>query len=199
LVVDDAVDATFCALIYSFIALRLQKTQHVMMMHDLRISRAVVFCLALACACDLRVAALATTSSSSSNYVLAMQKCAGASEFTLHGLWPVAESCKGKPFSDAPIIDLLPEMKVDWLSCPEKGGDNEGFWSHEWQKHGTCSGLSEHDFFAAALALRAQYAPKCTQDPCRLECDGPTGPCAGIKNASAAVASRGTNSTIKSV
>ena len=125
-------------------------------------------------------AILATSAAASSSYVLAMQKCAGASEFTLHGLWPVAESCPGKPFSDALVKDLLQEMKVDWLSCPEKGGDNEGFWSHEWQKHGTCSGLSEHDFFAAALELRTQYASLCTTDPCRLQCDGPTGPCAHL-------------------
>ena len=128
----------------------------------------------------LTLSATLDRATSSSNYVLAMQKCAGASEFTLHGLWPAAESCPGKPFSDALVKDLLPEMKVDWLSCPEKGGDNEGFWSHEWQKHGTCSGLSEHDFFAAALELRTQYASKCTQDPCRLQCDGPTGPCAAM-------------------
>ena len=123
------------------------------------------------------VASASASSNLGSNYVLEMQKCEGAKDFTLHGLWPPENGCGGAPFNDTAVKDLLPKMKVDWLSCPEDGGDNEQFWSHEWEKHGTCSGLSEHDFFSAALKLRDEYASTCHESPCRLQCDGVTGPC----------------------
>merc|ERR1711988_162666 len=41
--------------------------------------------------------------------------------------------------------------KVDW---PSFGHPNESFWSHEFQKHGTCSNMDELDYFKAALKLR---------------------------------------------
>lgn len=50
-------------------------------------------------------------------------------------------------------------MQEDWpsLACPSS--DNTHFWSHEWNKHGTCSEaiLNQHDYFSSALLLKSQY------------------------------------------
>ncbi|KAL0096786.1 secreted ribonuclease T2 [Phycomyces blakesleeanus] len=71
-------------------------------------------------------------------------------EFTIHGLWP--DTCSG---GRAPgngcdrsrvannigniVRDMDPslhsEMSTFW---PSYKGDNNWFWSHEWNKHGTC-------------------------------------------------------------
>jgi ribonuclease T2 len=48
-------------------------------------------------------------------------------------------------------------MDCEWISLT---GSDEGFWNHEWSKHGTCS-LSvlptQEDYFAKALELNSQY------------------------------------------
>lgn len=47
-------------------------------------------------------------------------------------------------------------MQKKWptLSCPSNDGTK--FWSHEWEKHGTCSEdvLDKHAYFQAALKLK---------------------------------------------
>lgn len=47
-------------------------------------------------------------------------------------------------------------MEVDWptLACPTNGGTR--FWTHEWEKHGTCSEsvLDQHSYFEAALNIK---------------------------------------------
>ncbi|KAI4297453.1 hypothetical protein L6164_037344 [Bauhinia variegata] len=47
-------------------------------------------------------------------------------------------------------------MQVSWpsLSCPSS--NNTKFWSHEWEKHGTCaeSAFDQHKYFEAALNLK---------------------------------------------
>lgn len=56
------------------------------------------------------------------------------------------------------ISDLTNSMKKSWpsLACPSS--DGLSFWSHEWEKHGTCSEsvLNEHDYFQASLNLKNQ-------------------------------------------
>ncbi|KAF9134594.1 ribonuclease T2-like [Mortierella sp. 14UC] len=105
--------------------------------------------------------------------------------FTLHGLWP--DTCAGghgppngcdprrsynnaaarlKSFKGTPPR-FMDEMNTYWGSFK---GDNNGFWSHEWSKHGTCiSNLAPacilnytpnqdvYDYFRQGLDLRAQY------------------------------------------
>uniref|UniRef100_A0A2N9IWV7 Uncharacterized protein n=1 Tax=Fagus sylvatica TaxID=28930 RepID=A0A2N9IWV7_FAGSY len=47
-------------------------------------------------------------------------------------------------------------MRISWptLACPSSSGS--AFWSHEWEKHGTCSEsiLDQHGYFEAALNLK---------------------------------------------
>ena len=50
----------------------------------------------------------------------------------------------------------MTNLQKDWpsLSCPSSNGFR--FWSHEWEKHGTCSEsqIDQHDYFEAALNLK---------------------------------------------
>lgn len=70
-------------------------------------------------------------------------ECASHSTFVLHGLWPqnnsgtYPENCSNAPGPSDPsaFADIYPEG---------------GLLEHEWQTHGTCSGLSADAFFTAA-------------------------------------------------
>ncbi|XP_031475044.1 ribonuclease 1-like [Nymphaea colorata] len=88
-----------------------------------------------------------------------------AVDFSIHGLWPnyndggYPSHCdNGSPFLPSEISDLRDEMEKQWpsLSCPSSDGTS--FWSHEWEKHGTCSEsvLNQHQYFQAALNLKTQ-------------------------------------------
>ncbi|XP_047175408.1 ribonuclease 1-like [Vigna umbellata] len=84
-------------------------------------------------------------------------------DFGIHGLWPnyndgsYPSNCDpNNPFNPSQISDLSSSLQNNWptLACPS--GDGMTFWSHEWNKHGTCSEsvLKQHDYFEAALSLR---------------------------------------------
>ncbi|WOK94253.1 extracellular ribonuclease LE-like [Canna indica] len=88
-----------------------------------------------------------------------------ASDFGIHGLWPnyndgsYPSNCDpNSPYDPSKISDLLGSMGANWptLACPS--GDGSKFWSHEWEKHGTCSEskLEQHSYFEAALNLKKQ-------------------------------------------
>ncbi|XP_043699573.1 extracellular ribonuclease LE-like isoform X1 [Telopea speciosissima] len=88
-----------------------------------------------------------------------------ATNFSIHGLWPnyndasYPSNCDSNyPFDPSQISDLVSSLQISWpsLSCPSS--DDTSFWSHEWDKHGTCSEsvLNEHGYFAAALNLKGQ-------------------------------------------
>jgi len=101
--------------------------------------------------------------------------------FTLHGLWP--NTCSGaqgpkngcddtRQYTDISSYfdsSLLNEMNTFW---PSDQGDNNQFWIHEWQKHGTCVSTLAPDcldssnyntgdevplYFGKALELRGKY------------------------------------------
>ncbi|RUS13287.1 ribonuclease T2-like protein, partial [Jimgerdemannia flammicorona] len=104
--------------------------------------------------------------------------------FTMHGLWP--DTCSGgqspssgcdssRTYSGLDNIlsnygdkQLYNDMNTYW---PSDAGPNDKFWTHEWDKHGTCVSTlaptcygskykkyqDAHDYFKQALDLRAQY------------------------------------------
>ena len=51
------------------------------------------------------------------------------------------------PFSDK-LAKEWPNVKASAISP-----GHESFWGHEWSKHGTCSGLTQQNYFETALDL----------------------------------------------
>lgn len=84
--------------------------------------------------------------------------------FVVHGLWPqyeegYPESCfEGRaPWAPdeiaAEMADLMPDRDLVF---------------HEWRRHGTCSGLSQEDYFAATRAAYERIAiPAAFEDPAK--------------------------------
>lgn len=82
--------------------------------------------------------------------------------FTIHGLWPqyatsgYPASCTTEAFDMSipqqigmnKMTQYWPDVQYD-VSNPSY----DSFWQHEWSKHGTCSGLSQLDYFNQALDL----------------------------------------------
>ncbi|KAJ7953815.1 Ribonuclease [Quillaja saponaria] len=86
-----------------------------------------------------------------------------AADFGIHGLWPnyqdgsYPSNCDpDSPFKQSEISDLRSSMQRNWptLACPSGSGIQ--FWTHEWEKHGTCSEsvLDQHGYFETALNLK---------------------------------------------
>ena len=70
--------------------------------------------------------------------------------FVVHGLWPQFE--RGFP-ADCDTAER--EVDNDTLRSLYDIMPSSGLIRHEWRKHGTCSGLSQHDYFHVAAAWRA--------------------------------------------
>jgi ribonuclease T2 len=67
----------------------------------------------------------------------------GHTAFVLHGLWPQANS--GPPPMSC---STAPPVAADTVDHMLNFMPSRGLIQHEWQKHGTCSGLSARDYFA---------------------------------------------------
>ncbi|CAN7460520.1 ribonuclease [Pararhizobium sp. LjRoot235] len=80
------------------------------------------------------------------------QQCAAENDhgFIVHGLWPQNEEgypefCRTRQSDRVPealgrtLFDIMPSM---------------GLIGHEWRKHGSCSGLSQKDYFTVLRAAR---------------------------------------------
>ena len=75
-------------------------------------------------------------------------------------------SCTTEVFSESKLSSsTLSNMKKYWPTC--QGNSNDDFWSHEWSKHGTCTGLSQDAYFSKGLSLYNSYGSKCKTD-CHL-------------------------------
>ncbi|KAK2791366.1 ribonuclease T2-like [Emmonsiellopsis sp. PD_33] len=84
--------------------------------------------------------------------------------WTIHGLWP--DNCDGtyesncdpsREYSNISAIieasgetELLDDLNTFWKDYK---GDDESFWAHEWNKHGTCISTLEPDCYT-------DYAPQ---------------------------------------
>ena len=81
--------------------------------------------------------------------------------FTVHGLWPQYDH--GFP-SDCRGSTRFPSRSA--LAKTDGVYPDEGLARYEWRKHGTCSGLSPNDYFAAAKQARdAITIPPQFKDP----------------------------------
>jgi ribonuclease T2 len=72
---------------------------------------------------------------------------------TAHGLWPnrTGVSVNRQPqFCDGPQFHLSQDVRSALREVMPGG---EGLARHEWQRHGTCSGLSPDDYFATLVRL----------------------------------------------
>lgn len=87
---------------------------------------------------------------------------------TLHGMWPnyntaqgshdwpqCCQSTYGTDIDPTIAQALLPEFQTYWPNEEDPtGGDlSSSLWAHEWQKHGTCSGLPQKTYFQSAMNI----------------------------------------------
>lgn len=89
------------------------------------------------------------------------------SNFTLHGLWPQYSNapgypsyCTKEPFDpNAPASVGLAAMRNYWpnVKATDTDPDYSSFWEHEWVKHGTCTGLSQKQYFQYAVDLIVRF------------------------------------------
>jgi ribonuclease I len=86
--------------------------------------------------------------------------------FVLHGLWP--QSNEGQPpmscQSASPVAGDLVRHMLEYFP-------SRGMIQHEWEKHGTCSGLSSQEYFA-----KVEQAFKSVQPPDQLRISPVTNP-----------------------
>ncbi len=92
-------------------------------------------------------------------------RCKGPDDrISMHGLWPQwAEYCDGEEFDADKLKPIRDRMDRDWFGCY---GDSEGFWSHEWERHGRCAAkflnVTMEGYFEAALDLFDKYHRSCS-------------------------------------
>jgi ribonuclease T2 len=86
--------------------------------------------------------------------------------FTLHGLWPqyvtsgYPQSCTTEAFDPKTADSIGMDTMIEyWPNVQEAEGSSsyDDFWSHEWSKHGTCSGLQQVDYFNTTINLIKSY------------------------------------------
>lgn len=86
--------------------------------------------------------------------------------YTLHGLWPQYSAggypadCTTEAYDKSSAAAVGWEtMTQYWPEVEYKVTDPEytSFWEHEWTKHGTCSGLSQVDYFQTTIDLTKSF------------------------------------------
>jgi len=101
----------------------------------------------------------------SNTFRLVMQQCTGSTTFSIHGLWPQwdgGQFCNAQIFNVNALTNIKDDLEEFWPSCPELGGaSNVRFWKHEWDKHGSCSGMGLRAYFETTLQLRERTVHQC--------------------------------------
>ncbi|KAK7819885.1 ribonuclease 1 [Quercus suber] len=86
-------------------------------------------------------------------------------DFGINGLWPnyrdgsYPSNCDpNNSFNQDKISDLISNMQKIWPSLTCSSSISIQFWTHEWEKHGTCSEsvLNQHGYFDTALSLKGK-------------------------------------------
>jgi ribonuclease T2 len=69
--------------------------------------------------------------------------------FVVHGLWPQGETARGPENCGpaSPVSNAIIQVTLNYIPT-------ESLIQHEWASHGTCSGLSAADYFAALRKAR---------------------------------------------
>lgn len=69
--------------------------------------------------------------------------------FVVHGLWPQGETTRGpeKCSTASPVSQEIVRVTLNYIPT-------ESLIQHEWSNHGTCSGLSAAEYFAAVRKAR---------------------------------------------
>lgn len=86
--------------------------------------------------------------------------------FIIHGLWPqyssggYPSSCTTEKYDSASAQyvgwDTMTQYWPD-VKYVETDPNYTEFWEHEWSKHGTCSGLSQDDYFQTTVNLAKSF------------------------------------------
>jgi ribonuclease T2 len=85
--------------------------------------------------------------------------------FIVHGLWPQGENSRGpENCGGSPVSEAIIQATLTYIPIPS-------LIQHEWTTHGTCSGLSAVDFFAALRKARDSVTlpPDLNQPPQKLQ------------------------------
>ena len=86
--------------------------------------------------------------------------------FTIHGLWPQYDTTGYPSYCSTESFDPDVPIEIGWdtmityypdVKYAESDPDYDSFWEHEWDKHGTCSQLSQYDYFQQAILLAETF------------------------------------------
>jgi ribonuclease T2 len=83
--------------------------------------------------------------------------------FVVHGLWPQSEGGRGPERCEpaSPVSEELLRVTLNYIP-------SESLIQHEWQLHGTCTGLSANEYFAGVRRARDSVTiPRDLQGPAR--------------------------------
>jgi len=91
-----------------------------------------------------------------------------SNDWTVHGVWPTRPGEKGPLFCDktkkfdfSTLKPILDKLESHWTNV-HANSPKDGFWKHEWEKHGTCAMQlpqmdSELKFFEEGVALNGRF------------------------------------------
>jgi len=78
--------------------------------------------------------------------------------WNIHGLWPSdgkmdVNYCSDEKFNPSQISSIKTDLASYWSGLYSSA---DSFHGHEWEKHGTCSGMSQIDYFSAVIKVAKQ-------------------------------------------